>query len=277
MNSFPIGIFDSGLGGLSVWREVRRLLPTENIIYYADSKHCPYGHKSANEIIDLTRNISQLLINEFNCKLIVVACNTATAAAIDTLRAEFNVPFVGMEPAIKQAALHTKTSCVGVLATKGTFDGRLYKATSQKYAKNINIEVQIGDGLVELVESNKIETDEATKLLKKYIQPMVEHGADQIVLGCTHYPFFKTQIEKIAGSAVNVIDPAPAVAKHIGEVLKENNLQTDNQIGSDLFLSSSSTNAMKLLLENVLKIKVDDIEIVKNGEKTNAIRRKTTE
>lgn len=248
MNSGPVGIFDSGLGGLTVWREVRRQLPNEDIVYFADSRNCPYGRKSADEIVRLAHAIADRLL-ALGCKLIVVACNTATAAAIDHLRQSYPIPFVGMEPAIKQAALNTKTGRVGVLATKGTFDGRLYKQTSRKYANNIDVMVQIGDGLVELVERNEYESAEAQSLLHKYVGPMLEHGVDQIVLGCTHYPFYKPQIEAMAGSRATVIDPAPAVARRVGEVLAEHNLKNvADHNGTDLFLSSGSVEGMEALL-----------------------------
>jgi len=273
MDNGPVGIFDSGLGGLSVWREVRKLLPAEKLVYFADSQHCPYGRKSPEEITELARNITGMLVGKFGCKLIIVACNTATAAAIDTLRNEYPVPFVGMEPAIKQAALHTRTGCVGVLATKGTFDGRLYKATSRKYAKNIDVVVQIGDGLVELVEQNMMDTSEAHQLLLKYLQPMLSQNADQIVLGCTHYPFFKPQIEKIAGDGVEVIDPAPAVAKRAHELLEADNLLTTGSVGTDLFVSSADVMPMRLLLENVIGIETAVTEVEWQNRKYAALNR----
>lgn len=251
MSNNPIGIFDSGLGGLTVWREVRRQLPNEDIVYFADSRNCPYGPKSPDEIVRLARSIADGLLDA-GCKLIIVACNTATAAAIDELRAAYSVPFVGMEPAIKQAALHTRSGKVGVLATKGTFNGRLYKATSQKYALNIDVMVQIGDGLVELVEANEYNGPKALPLLQKYIGPMLKHGVDQIVLGCTHYPFFKPQIEALAGPQVTVIDPAPAVARHAADLLAEHSLlNTDSRGGTDVFASSGGTSTMAALLTSI--------------------------
>ena len=253
MNNNPIGIFDSGLGGLTVWREVRRQLPNEDIIYFADSLNCPYGHKTADEIVRLARNIVDGMLAK-GCKLIVVACNTATAAAIDDLRKSYPIPFVGMEPAIKQAALNTRSGRVGVLATKGTFDGRLYKETSRKYARNIDVMVQVGDGLVELVETNEYIGPKAQSLLQKYIAPMLEHGVDQIVLGCTHYPFFKPQIEEMVGVHVTVIDPAPAVARRVNDVLTEQGLQNaESHCGSDVFVSSGDAGTMQTLLTSMNK------------------------
>ena len=251
MNSSRIGVFDSGLGGLTVWREIRRQLPNEDILYFADSKNCPYGPKPPQTIAKLACEIVDGMIAA-ECKIVVVACNTATAAAIDTLRRNYSIPFVGMEPAIKQAALNTKTGKVGVLATKGTFDGRLYKETSRKYANNIDVMVQIGTGLVELVEADEYETEKAHSLLEKYVIPMIEHGVDQIVLGCTHYPFFKPQIERMVGSGVAVIDPAPAVARQVSKMLTAYNLQNINDhAGTDLFVSSGTTEAMQKLLTSM--------------------------
>jgi glutamate racemase len=251
MNSAPIGIFDSGVGGLTVWRQIRALLPNEDIIYFADSLHCPYGNKPQEEIISLSRKIIDFLISK-NCKLIVVACNTATAAAIDTLRFEYPLPFVGMEPAIKPAALNTHTGKIGVLATKGTFEGRLFQETSKKYANNIDTYIQIGEGLVELVEANRYQSAEAKTLLKKYTNSMVNAGVDQIVLGCTHYPFYKEIIEEMVGHNVKVIDPAPAVAKRTQNLLTESNLlNMYNHQGIDRFYSSSNPDVMKTLLANI--------------------------
>lgn len=265
MNGNPIGIFDSGLGGLTVWKEIRRQLPNEDVVYYADSGHCPYGHKSPDEIISLARNIVDGFLS-VGCKLVVVACNTATAAAIEPLRQSYDMPFVGMEPAIKQAALHTKTGRVGVLATKGTFDGRLYKSTSEKYASDLDVMVQIGDGLVELVESNQYDTPKSLPLLRKYIVPMIEHGVDQIVLGCTHYPFFKSQIAKIAGPAVNVIDPAPAVAKRVADLLRDNSLNNDKKHkGADLFVSSGKIAPMKNVLMSMTNRRFQQCEVQLSG------------
>jgi glutamate racemase len=264
MNPAPIGIFDSGVGGLTVWYQIKLLLPNEDIIYFADSLNCPYGNKSQPEIINLSRKITEFLIAK-NCKLIVVACNTATAAAIDTLRAEYPVPFVGMEPAIKPAALKTSTGKIGVLATKGTFEGRLFQETSKKYTKNIYTHIQIGEGLVEFVEANNYRSPEARTLLKKYIDPMVDAGVDQIVLGCTHYPFYKEIIEEIVGPGVQVLDPAPAVARRTQALLEELTISNShNQKGKDSFFSSGDTLAMKNLLES-FSIKNSISEILINN------------
>ena len=222
-NSRPIGIFDSGLGGLSVWRKVRELLPHESIFYFADSGNCPYGPQSHATIQEMCEGVVRYLLDQ-KCKLIIVACNTATAAAIDSLRTQFPVPFVGMEPAVKPAALQSKTGCIGVLATEGTFKGELYQRTVAAYAKEIKLISQIGYGLVELVEKGQLEGPEVDKLLLPYLQPMLDQNIDQLVLGCTHYPFLAPAMQRLTGPDVKIVDPAPAVAKQVKKVMEDENL-----------------------------------------------------
>ena len=216
---FTVGIFDSGVGGLSVWKEIIKIMPSNNYIYVSDSAYCPYGPRPQSEIIDRARTITTFLIDK-GADIIVVACNTATAAAIKTLREEFTIPFIGMEPAVKPAALCSKTGVIGVLATKGTLSGTLYNQTLKTYANGIEVVEREGIGLVALVEEGKLNGDETDRLLRKYITPMLEKGADQIVLGCTHYPFLLEAIKQITGNNVEIIDPAPAVAKHLYDVLE---------------------------------------------------------
>ena len=223
MSSAPIGLFDSGIGGLSVWHEVTRLLPNERTVYYADTAYCPYGPKTREEIIARAVHITNFLLAK-QAKLIVVACNTATAAAIDELRKQYKVLFVGMEPAVKPAALLSKSGVVGVLATRGTFNGRLYHETAERYAANTIIIEQCGDGLVELIEAEKTDTPEMETLLHKYIDPMLEAGADHIVLGCTHYSFLIPAIRKIVGNKAELLDPSSAVAQQVKHLLIQNNL-----------------------------------------------------
>lgn len=215
-----IGVFDSGVGGLTVLKELKQLLPNYSYIYFADTKHCPYGPKGPEEIIRLSKAITEFLIIQ-GCSIVVVACNTATASAIDYLRATFDIPFVGMEPAVKPAALATKTNSIGVLATKGTFNGRLYRETTSKYAANINVAYQVGEGLVELVEQGKSQSDEAKELLKSYISPMLNEQIDHLVLGCTHYPFFIPILQEILPKTVAIENPAPAVARQTARLLLE--------------------------------------------------------
>ena len=236
-----IGIFDSGVGGLSVFREIRKLLPEERYIYYSDNAHCPYGEKSREYIIYRAREITRLLLSE-GADIIVVACNTATAAAIATLREEFQIRFIGMEPAVKPAAMSTKTGVVGVLATAGTLKADKYLNTREKWAEGVKIAEHVGQGFVELVEKGYTSGPEAEGVVTESLKPLLDEGADRIVLGCTHYPFLSETISKTAaiiapGRDIKVIDPAPAVAKHLLEIMKENRLIKKD--GFNIVLKSS--------------------------------------
>lgn len=216
-----IGIFDSGSGGLSVYRELVKVLPKERYCYFSDNAHCPYGEKTPVYIRRRGRFITEFLL-EKGADIIVVACNTATAAAISTLRAEYpDVPFVGMEPAVKPAALGTKTGIIGVLATAGTLKGSKYLNTRGLYEDNVRIAEQVGQGFVELVEGGILDGPVAEATVKASLQPLLDAGADTIVLGCTHYPFLRPVIERLAGPDVKVIDPAPAVARQTVHVLEQ--------------------------------------------------------
>ena len=223
MQDNPIGIFDTGVGGLSVLKEIRTQLPDESIFYLADSGNCPYGSKKPDEAAALSRkNIAFLL--EQGCKCIVIACNTVTAVAIDTFRQTYLVPFVGMEPAIKPAALMTKSKRVGILATENTFKGKLFKQTCEKFASGIEVFVQPGHGLVELVEQGDLHSRQTKALLESYIGPMMAQGADTLVLGCTHYPFLIHAIREIVQDRLTIIDPSAAVARQTRRVLETENL-----------------------------------------------------
>ena len=221
-----IGIFDSGSGGLSVYREIIKLLPQEKYIYFADNAFCPYGEKSAEAIQDRARTITDILLG-MGADIIVVACNTATAAAIATLRDEYpDVPFVGMEPAVKPAALGTQTGVIGVLATAGTLKGSKYLKMRGRFEDDVRIVEHVGEGFVELVENGILDGPEAYETVRASLQPLLDEGADRIVLGCTHYPFLKPVIEAIAGSGAEVIDPAPAVASQTVRMLEMGGIPT---------------------------------------------------
>ena len=208
-----IGIFDSGLGGLSVLREIVKVLPDEKYVYYADSAHCPYGDKTREYVIGRARHITDFLISK-GAALIVVACNTATAAAISVLRAEYpQMKFVGMEPAVKPAALHTRSGVIGILATAGTLKGGNYLDLREKYSEQVTVTEHVGRGFVELVENGIVEGPVAEKTVEAAVRPLLEQGADTIVLGCTHYPFLEKVIRKVCGPDVEIINPAPAVAQ----------------------------------------------------------------
>lgn len=239
-----IGIFDSGIGGLSVFREIRKLLPEQGYIYYSDSAHCPYGEKSKEYIIDRARSITRRLMG-MGVEIVVVACNTATAAAISTLRKEFPIKFIGMEPAIKPAAALTKTGVVGVLATAGTLKAEKYLDTREKWAQSITVVEHTGEGFVELVEKGQTSGAEAEAVVQNSLVPLLEAGADTIVLGCTHYPFLADTIKKVAaahgadGNSFHLIDPAPAVARHLLEVMEAEGIQTASPEGFSMELLCS--------------------------------------
>lgn len=253
-----IGIFDSGIGGLSVFREIRKVLPEQSYIYYSDSAHCPYGDKSQEYIIDRAREITRFLLSK-GAEIIVVACNTATAAAIATLRQEFPVKFIGMEPAIKPAAANTHTGVVGVLATAGTLKADKYHNTRERWGDNVQIVEHVGNGFVELVEKGMTEGREAEETVEACIEPLLDAGADTIVLGCTHYPFLSQTISKVASRLVperevTIIDPAPAVARHLVEVMAEEGLETKSPQGYTLEMhTSGDEDMMKQIVAKILR------------------------
>ncbi|MBQ0096592.1 MAG: glutamate racemase [Bacteroidales bacterium] len=222
------GIFDSGFGGLSVLKEIVRLLPGESYLYYADSAHCPYGEKTREYVIDRALAISHLLM-ERGADIIVVACNTATAAAIRTLRATWpDFPFVGMEPAVKPAALHTHSGVIGILATAGTLKGSNYLDLREKYSDKVRVVEHVGQGFVELVEKGILDGPEAEATVRASVTPLLDAGADTIVLGCTHYPFLEPVIRRVAGPDVEIINPAPAVARQVERLLPRRPHETGN-------------------------------------------------
>lgn len=244
-NNSPIGIFDSGLGGLSVTKEIISLLPNESTIYLADSINAPYGEKSKEQIIEFSIKNTELLV-KLGCKIIVVACNTATTNAIKILRSNYNLPFIGIEPAIKPAALNTKTGKIGVLATKGTLASDLFLNTSSKFNDVEFIEVE-GKNLVSLIESGKIENTKS--LLEEYLIPMIEKGVDNIVLGCTHYPFLIPIIKEIVPKEINIIDSGLAVAKQTKSILSINNLLANKHKKKSIYYTNHKESIFKHFLE----------------------------
>ena len=221
----PIGIFDSGLGGLSVWQALYDVLPYESLTYLGDGARCPYGSRSREEVRQFTEEAVERLLAE-GCKMIVVACNTATAVAIKGLREKYpTIPFVGLEPAVKPAALSTKTGVIGVLATERSLQGDHFRQAEAKYGGEVKILKGVGEGFVEAVESNEEHTAETEALVRKAVQPLVDGGADKIVLGCTHYPFLREVIERIAGNGVDIVDSSEAVARRVRTLLDENGIR----------------------------------------------------
>jgi len=244
----PIGIFDSGVGGTSIWQEINKLLPFENTIYLADSKNAPYGHKTPEEITALSiKNTEKLL--QMGCKLIVVACNTATTNAISILRSKFRIPIIGIEPAVKPAALKTTTKSIGILATKGTLSSILFYQTSAKFTKNISMIEIVGEGLVPLIESGKIESKEMSDLLVEYVKPLVAADIDYLVLGCSHYPYLIPQLKKILPEHIKILDSGEAVAKQCRNVLESLTLLRKEKSKPALqFYTNTETAIMKSLL-----------------------------
>jgi glutamate racemase len=258
LTSSPIGIFDSGVGGSSIWKEIKALLPHENTIYLSDSKNAPYGEKSKQTIIDLSIKNTEFLLQQ-NCKLIVVACNTATTNAIKILREKYSIPFIGIEPAIKPAALKTKTNNIGILATKRTLNSELFEKTTNTIPKEITTKETIGRGLVELIENGKINSTEMKELLSSYIEPMLKEQIDCLVLGCTHYPYLIPQIREITGEKVQIIDSGEAVAKQTKAILEKHQLlNIDTKKGTHQFYINKSKKVLEILISNTENIKIDE-------------------
>ena len=258
MSKQPIGIFDSGVGGTSIWKEIHALLPYEDTIYLADSKNAPYGPKGKETITNLCIKNTELLISK-GCKLIVVACNTATTNAIDVLRSTYEMPFIGIEPAIKPAALHTKTNAVGILATKGTLSSALLSKTSDLFASNIKVIEQVGDGIVSLIENGNLYSEDMKLLLQNYMQPMIDANIDYLVLGCTHYPYLLPMLKDILPKHVTIIDSGEAVAKQTKTILNANNLLNTEITKSKLqFFTNGNPEVMTALLGDNLAVEFLD-------------------
>ncbi len=252
----PIGIFDSGMGGLSVWREVRKLLPHESVIYLADGKNCPYGERSKEEIATFTRRAVVELMAR-GVKLVVVACNTATAVAIEALREEFDIPFVGMEPAVKPAALATKSGTIGILATRASLGGELFMATSARYASDVRIIAAVGEGFVETVEQGREQEAATIEQVRRVVEPLIAEGADHIVLGCTHYPFLESALREVVGERdVRLVNPAPAVARRVEWLLTQKGISAEEgrraeysfvTFGGEEYLAQITSKAMQVV------------------------------
>jgi len=259
MNKQPIGLFDSGVGGTSIWKEIHRLLPNEHSIYLADSINAPYGPKGKDKIIELSIKNTELLL-EKNCKLIVVACNTATTNAIQVLRKKFNVPFIGIEPAIKPAALNTTTKAIGILATKGTLSSALFHHTTSLYTSGITIVEQIGEGIVQRIENGNLESVEMEFALKSYLKPMLDANIDYLVLGCTHYSYLIPKLITLLPNHVKIIDSGLAVAKQTQSILEQHKILNTDLLKpkNEFYINLKTTEVMKTLLGQ--KFNVDYLE-----------------
>lgn len=252
INSNPIGLFDSGIGGTSIWKEIHQLMPKESTIYLADTINTPYGQRSKDEIIALSVKNTEFLL-EKNAKIIVVACNTATTNAIKELRAKYDVPFIGIEPAIKPAANNSKTQTIGILATKGTLNSELFNKTAEQFQDTKIIE-QIGYDLVGLIENGEMHSDRMTSLLKTYLNPMIEANIDYLVLGCSHYPYLIPQIEKILPKNIKIIDSGEAVARQTQKVLEEKIGFSNAEKSDVVFYTNSDSKVLEDILDNKYKV-----------------------
>ena len=251
MNTQAIGLFDSGVGGITIWQAIKKILPNEHTIYLADNQNAPYGEKSKDEIIALSEKNTEFLLNQ-NVKLIVVACNTASTNAIPHLRQKYKIPFIRIQPAIKPAGLQSRTKVIGLLATKATLESTMLEELKQVIpTQDIDIVGKYGKGLVEIVENNRMESPETYELLQKYLQPMLDKNVDQLVLGCTHYPFLIPQMQKILGQQVQIIEPGMAIARQTKRILTEFDLLApENQHAKHYFYANKSTKALQSILRN---------------------------
>lgn len=235
----PIGIFDSGIGGLSVTSTIRQALPTERLLYFGDGAHVPYGSRSLEEVREFSLAITDALLEQ-GSKVIVIACNTASAAALRTLRERYpDVPFVGMEPAVKPAVEHTRTGVVGVIATVATFQSELYATIVERFAQDVEVLHQPCPGLVKQIEGGEFDTETTETMLRGWLEPLVARNIDALVLGCTHYPIVRPLIERIVGPEVRVIDPAPAIARQVHRVLQRDGITAPEGSTGDLLCYTS--------------------------------------
>ena len=248
MRSQPIGVFDSGVGGISVLKHIRAALPAENLLYCADSRFAPYGNKSPELIRERSIFLADFLIAQ-GAKALVIACNTATAAAVTTLRERYSLPIIGMEPAVKPAAAATKTGVVGVLATSGTLKSAQFAALLESYGQNVKVVTEACHGLVERIEQGEVATDATKELIARYLKPLQAANADTIVLGCTHYPFVRPLIEQLVGAEITLIDTGAAVARQLQKRLAEQNLLAEDcmSAGVEFWTNSSAADSKQVI------------------------------
>lgn len=247
MNNTPIGVFDSGVGGLSVLHEIREALPNESLLYVADSGHVPYGEKTPEQIRERSRTIARFLVDQ-GAKALVVACNTATAAAVGDLRERYHVPIIGMEPAVKPAAQATRSGVVGVLATTGTLQSARFAALLDRFAGSVTVVTQPCPGLVEYIEQGELESDRLRELLRRYTEPLLAAGCDTLILGCTHYPFVRPALQSLLPPQVALIDTGAAVARQLRKRLIESGMMAAGPALSCRFWTSGDPQALHRVL-----------------------------
>lgn len=268
----PIGVFDSGVGGLSVLREIRRALPTEDLIYVADSGYAPYGDRPEEYVRGRAVAIMEFLRTK-DAKAVVVACNTATGVAVDALRARYDLPIVAIEPAVKPAAARSRSRVVGVLATTQTLAGQKFAKLVSTYAGDVEVLTQAAPGLVDQVEAGQLNTPSTRSLVERYLRPMLEKGADTIVLGCTHYPFLDDLIRDVAGSDVVVIDSAVPVARELRRRLQGGHLLApDDRRGSETFWTTGSVDRVRAVIAQLWSSEVEVRELPPVAESQRSAR-----
>lgn len=260
MDNRPIGVFDSGVGGLSVLREMKKLLPNESFIFVADQKHVPYGQKTKEQLEDLTTKIVNFLLAE-NVKMVIIACNTATVYTIDYLRSRFSLPIVGVVPVVKKLAEITHNKKIGVLSTPATSQSPYLIDLIKKYTAGIKVINRDGGGLEELVERGDLNTPEVDKTLSEVLGPMIEGGIDSLALGCTHYPFLKDKIEHIMGTGVTVLDSGEAVGRQVKRILENNSALSEKSAG-DLFFTTGDEGKFKKVAERLLNTKLVNVAAI---------------
>ena len=247
MSEQPIGVFDSGVGGLSVLREIHRQLPAESLLYVADSGFVPYGEKPPELIVERSQRIAGFLLEQ-GAKALVVACNTATAAAVASLRASYQVPIIGMEPAVKPATLASRSGVVGVLATTGTLRSARFAALLDRFAGSVTVLTQPCPGLVECIERGELESEQLTRLLSDYTRPLLEAGCDTLILGCTHYPFLRPALARLLPADIQLVDTGAAVARQLQCKLEERDLLAKGPSGPTQFWSSGDPQRLQEVL-----------------------------
>jgi len=251
MKSAPIGVFDSGVGGLSVLREIRAVLPGEDLLYVADSRYAPYGDRATEFILQRAEAITEFFITQ-GAKAVVVACNTATAVAVQALRAAHSLAIVAMEPALKPATEKTRSGVIAILATQRTLASDSFARLADKYGKNAQVLLQACPGFVELVEKAELSGPSVSELVESYVAPLLTQGADTFVLGCTHYPFLSPVIQSICGEHVSIIDPSPAVARELRRRLRTTGLlSTEEKTGKEHFWTSGAPEQVRTTITNL--------------------------
>ena len=277
-DSRPIGMLDSGVGGLSILREVRRQLPEEDVLYFADQGHVPYGPRPLEQIRAFSRGITRFFL-ESDAKAVVVACNAASAASLHHLREVFpQIPFVGMEPAVKPAAQHTRSGIIGVITTRATYQGELFASVVNRFASDLNVVTQVCPDFVTLVEAGQLDSPALRRTAEGYLAPLMEAGIDQLVLGCTHFPFLTPVLQEILGPDVEIVDPSPAIARQAGRVIADKR-NASSHTGQVTYYTSGDPIAFRMLANRLLDepVATEQVHGVRWNEEAVQIAEKDTE